>query len=44
MWNQNWYIINSDTSRSFPKPTTSRIGVKVISQFGDKGNKDCSVY
>ena len=31
-----WATLNSDTSRSFDKPTTGRIAVKVINHLGDE--------
>ncbi|ESY66204.1 MULTISPECIES: site-specific DNA-methyltransferase [Mesorhizobium] len=31
-----WQTLNSDTSRSFPRPSTERIAVKVINHFGDE--------
>ncbi|MEX1303689.1 MAG: site-specific DNA-methyltransferase [Rhodovibrionaceae bacterium] len=31
-----WETLHSDTSRSFPKPTTGRIAVKVINHLGDE--------
>ena len=31
-----WATLNSDTSRTFPKPSTGRIAVKVINHLGDE--------
>ena len=31
-----WATLNSDTSRPFDKPTSGRIGVKVINRLGDE--------
>ncbi len=31
-----WASLNSDTSRSFPKPASGRIAVKVINHLGDE--------
>ena len=31
-----WESLNSDTSRSFPKPKSGRIAVKVINHLGDE--------
>ncbi len=38
-----WESLNSDTSRSFPKPKTGRIAVKVINHLGDEVMKVFSV-
>ena len=38
-----WASLNSDTSRSFPKPKTGRIAVKVINHLGDEVMKVFSV-
>ncbi|MEK7950448.1 site-specific DNA-methyltransferase [Luteolibacter soli] len=38
-----WSSLKSDTSRSFPKPTTGRIAVKVINHLGDEVMKVFSV-
>ncbi|NLL84692.1 MAG: hypothetical protein GX230_10705 [Lentisphaerae bacterium] len=35
-WSEAWETLNSDTSRPFPKPTSGRIAVKVISHLGDE--------
>ena len=34
-----WATLNSDTSRSFPKPASGRIAVKVINHLGDEAMK-----
>ena len=31
-----WSTLNSDTSRTFPKPKSGRIAVKVINHLGDE--------
>lgn len=38
-----WASLNRDTSRPFPKPTTVRIGVKVINHLGDEVMKEYPV-
>jgi adenine-specific DNA-methyltransferase len=38
-----WSTLYSDTSRPFPRPTNSRIAVKVINHFGDEVMKVFSV-
>ena len=38
-----WATLNSDTSRSFPKPESGRIAVKVINNLGDEVMKVFSV-
>ena len=31
-----WATVNSTISRSFPKPTTGKVAVKVINHYGDE--------
>ena len=39
-----WTTLNSDTSRSFEKPTSGRIAVKVINHLGDEVMKVFRVH